>query len=757
MPMSEDAASAALSMAGKTVSGTVDITLKTLDALIRLLHEISVAAEKRAERKDTEKQRKMLNKETNVVKKDLLQSLKMKGQVSIKDLRDYTAKSGENLVYSEQGLTKDDVSLISKNAKAMGMPIAFSRAMDKKTYYPVVSAADAQPFKIMLQDIIKGKLNEDRQKPVNEREYCQLAVAKWELPFISQECQRLDIQGSFAPHPTERNQIIFVYHKQDEQSAMSIIDQIEKSCNDLKNIQIKPDSEGYVEIKDSQTGRTYSFDTSNTSEEVLINELQDKLGFDSMKARLTAAKFENECLTADQIAAFKENDPHNAFYSFGELYNPDPETGKENPITEPYKMGYYVCKYDEKPCFTISNPQGKAAVFSSNEITPSKIRMKLKSELGIQNKDLLLALTNKVHQCSRMMAKDNMLTELSFVKSDFNLSDPQIASGMRRTDASGKVFVKKQPLESVSLQIARKDASSFTVSCSAQAQEFDETGNASTSTNTRELELSLIDEKKSYESIRKSLVAQGVPPETAKSLAKDTIEKARSQPSTETVYVERMTATSVVCFTNTHQAAEIPVQNGQIAPQKLKDAFSMPDDSAQRIASQIQSEIVAQNVVNAVSISKSEFEKHKLSQNDCLASAHQNRDDGYIESVKTVSIYQKDGSYFRSSITTTEQQDLDDIERFDEISEKQAMSDIKMLQSDSDWIVDSYAEESVTDNEVSDIEVSSNGHELHPEGNLLAEQSDALDSGADIADSVSDTIGSIVSDDDDDSISMGAM
>lgn len=538
MPMSEDVASAAVSMAGKTVAGTVDMSAKMLDALLRLLREMNEIAVKRAEKKDAKMQQKQ---QKSVVQKDLLNDLKMKGRVSLPDLRKHAAVTGNQIVYSDQGVSKADVAVISKNAKAMGIPIAFSRAADKQNYYPCVSSADAQAFKVMLQGIIANKLNLDRQKPENERQYRQVAVSKWELPFISQECQRLDIQGNFAPHPTERNQVIFIYRKIDEDAALSITNQIEQSCKELKDVKITPDSEGFVTIKDNQTGRTYSFDTANTSEEVMVNELQDQLGFDSLKAKLTAAKFESDCLTSDQIEDFKQNDPHNAFVAFGEMYIPDPETGKESPVTEPYKMGYYACKYGDQPAFSISNPQGKTILFTADKATYKEVQHRLSQDLDIKDKALLLALTDKVIQCSRSMAKENMSTEISFERSDFDMSDPQIASGMRRTTPDGKVFVKKQPLESLSMQISRTNKETFLVTSIATAIEFDETGNENTAYNTRELELSLYDNKKAYDGIKNALVSQGVPLETAKNIARDTITKAQSQPEKEIVYVEQMT------------------------------------------------------------------------------------------------------------------------------------------------------------------------------------------------------------------------
>lgn len=825
MPMSEDVASTTIAMAGRVVTGSVELSTKALEALIRLLHEMNEAAQKREERKLAEQRNQLQpqpkgnSSNPSAVQTDMLEQMKMKGRVSLPDLRAFAEKNHEQIIYSEQGLTKEDVSLISKNAKKMGIPVAFSRGVDKKTYYPCVCSADAQPFKIMLQGIIANKLNADREKPADEREFRQLAVAKWELPFISQECQRLDIQGSFAPHPTERNQVIFVYRKGDEDQALSIINQIEQSCKELKDVKITPDNEGFVTVKDNLTGRTYSFDTSNTSEEVLINELQDQLGFDSMKAKLTAAKFESEHLSPEQIEDFKQNDPHNAFFSFGEIYIPDKETGNENPLTEPYKMGYFACKYDDKPCFTLSNPQGKTVVFTADKISYLSVRQKLSSELGIKDRKLLNALTDKVIQCSRSMAKENMNTEISFSDKDFDMSDPQIASGMRRTTPDGSVFVKKQPLESLSIQISRTDKDSFTVTSTAQAVEYDESGNANTSYNTREMDLSLKDRKKSYESIKNALTAQGVPPETAKKIARETVTKAQCQPEKETVYVERMTPKSAVLFTNVRRA-EIPVRDGAVSPNDVADALGVSTETAQQISDNMQENLplAAQQRVESAQETKTDFNTAM----NRMTEREQNRSDNLIvcnadhpekhivisgshNGTRVIHDYAvMNGEHNVGNFTDANTKDengkpiIGAFGRHEWTNLKSAMStqigivmnsdDPNVLVFDSPEAYEQYledtaflqefeqeeqlvdvseetaAEEVATSSNSESSEQELNGHEQHPEGNILAEQSD--DSTADIlgddnssndaASALTDALDSIVEDDDEDSMSIGA-
>lgn len=794
MPMSEDVAGATISMTSNTISGAVDLSAKTLEALLRLLQELNTAAEKRAERKFAKQQMKQQSKEKKsepeVVQKDMLQSLKMKGKVSLPELREYAAKNDESIVYSEQGLSKDDVALISKNARQMGIPIAFSRGTDKKTYYPSVSSADAQPFKIMLQGIIADKLNADRQKPVNEREYAQLAVAKWELPFISQECQRLDIQGSFAPHPTERNQVIFVYRKQDEDAALSITDHIEQSCKELKDVKITPDSEGFVTVRDDLTGQTYSFDASNTSEEVMINELQDQLGFDSMKAKLTAAKFENECLTPDQIEDFKQDDPHNAFYSFGELYIPDKKTGKESQLTSPYRMGYYACKYDNKPCFSLSNPQGKTVVFSAREISRSIIRHKIAKELGVKNKGLLNALTDKVDQCARSLAKSNMSTEMTFQKTDFDLSDPNVAAGMRRTDASGNVFVKKQPLESLSLQIARTGKKSFIVTSTVKAIEFDESGNENAAYNTRELESKLRDSRKAYEGIKLMLVAQGVPLDVAKSIAREAVTKAQSQPEKDIVYMDRVSSKNTVfCFTSSREA-EIPIKDGKVDAEKLQEAFDIPQEDVQQTQQRVSESV--QNVTDRKK-QQEHVDAVRSSRQTSLNDALQHIDNAKRENIIicnashptdriTVSASQKEGwdtKEMLHQLTLNDDLDKAEVIVFETEQEyKDFLADDMTVNRNNYSILDLVDDEDETierpDEETADDEVAAssssesadsevNGHEQHPEGNILNEQSenevpDILGNNGgseDTASAVSDVVESLT-DDDDESMSIGA-
>lgn len=149
--MSEELTGATISMAEKAISGSIEISVKTVEALIalmKLLNEMNEASQKRAERKFAEKQQA----QKEVVQTDLMQKLKMKGQVSLSDLREYAAKNNEQIIYSEQALTKEDVAQLTKNAKSAGIPIAFLHQKDKKTYYPVVCASDAEPFKLIIKN-----------------------------------------------------------------------------------------------------------------------------------------------------------------------------------------------------------------------------------------------------------------------------------------------------------------------------------------------------------------------------------------------------------------------------------------------------------------------------------------------------------------------------------------------------------------------------------------------------------------------------
>ena len=140
----------------------------------------------------------------------------MRGEVSLRDLRDYASRSQQKLVYSEHGLTREDVAAISRRARQAGVPVSFSRPGDRKTFYPAVLEADLPLFRQIVQARIAEKLNSDRKKAVGDREYSQIAVKKWEIPIIAKECQRRDIQASFAPHPNDPNLAVVIYPTADK-------------------------------------------------------------------------------------------------------------------------------------------------------------------------------------------------------------------------------------------------------------------------------------------------------------------------------------------------------------------------------------------------------------------------------------------------------------------------------------------------------------------------------------------------------------
>lgn len=539
MSMSEDVAGATLSMTSQGVSIAGSVATKTLDAIIKLLQLLNRATEQRRQAHENPAA------EPEITRRDRLQELRIRGEVPLRDLRDYASRSQQNLTYSEQGLTRADVAAISRRAREVGIPVAFSRPADRRTYYPAVLESDLPLFRQIVQGRIAEKLNADRQKAVSEREFSQITVKKWEIPIIAKECQRRDIGASFAPHPTDRNLAIVIYPKADEASVKEMTAAIERNCRELEDVKIEQDREGFCTITDGNTGRVYSFEADNTCEEVLSNELQEKMGYDPLKADLAAAKYEAQCLAPEDVPQFKEGEPQHAFYAFQEITIRDQATGRENPLTEPYRMNFYQCKYENKPLFSISSPQGKVFILPADQISRRNIVQALQRDFGIKDRRLLHALTLKVERCARSTLKDNLHSDRAFTRGDFDLSTPQAASGMRRTAADGTVFVKKQPIESVSLQIERTGRNTFSVTSTAKATEYDPCGAESAAVKTMELQLTLRHPKQAYDKIRETLVSQGVPAAQAKELARDAVSKAHAQPEEKIVFVDQVKQESV--------------------------------------------------------------------------------------------------------------------------------------------------------------------------------------------------------------------
>ena len=576
MSMGEDVAGSAVQMISRAVTGSIELSLKTLEGILRLMHEMA-GIQREREATKREKLREQKYEQVDVLTEKT-------GAVSYKELQNMTFKRKDSLVYSDQGLNAKDIKLISDRAKKCGLAVSFSQPSDKQTYYPVVMKSDLPLFKQIVAAHLDEKLQAERELPNNERQYASVLVNKWEVGYLQKECKKQDIAVDFIPHPTDNDKAIFIFHKNDQEKAEFAVKEIGRKCSELNSdLSIAKDENGYYTIRDSNTGKEFSFEGTNQSHEILSIQLQEKLKYDEVKANLAAAKFGKEHLPTEEREQFLANEPQAAFASFALLT----ATGKEDENVQPFRLFFATGKLDKTSSYIMQSPTGDYVVLQPENQTRKQMATAISKSLNIQDKILLNSLMEKVDAAILSTVKENNAVDRTFTKQDFDLTKPENVSGMRRTDANGQAFVKQQPVDMVQCQIERTGKDFFKVTSKATATEFDEKGNSSTIPQTEVLSLSFSDAKNSFAQLTELYKRQGVPDAAAKDMARETIKKAESQPAEKVVYIEEVKEKTAVCFTAS-TVAEIPLNDGKVSKESIKEAFGCSDTVAELTAEKVE-------------------------------------------------------------------------------------------------------------------------------------------------------------------------
>lgn len=576
MAMGEDVAGAAIGVVSKGAATAAELSMKTIEGIFRIMHEIyGIKREREATKR--EKLREQKYEQVDILSEK-------SGAVSYKEIQNSALKRKDTLVYSDQCLDAKDVKQISERARRCGLAVSFSQPSDKQTFYPVVLKSDLPLFKQICAAHLDEKLRAESELPNNERKYDSLLVNKWEVGYIQKECQKQDIAVDFMPHPTDNDKAIFIFHKEERVKAEFALKEISRKCDELNTeFSVTKDENGYYTIRDSSTGRELSFDSSEQSHEVLSVQLQERMKYDEVKANLAAAKFGKEHLPAEERERFLANEPKAVFAAFAVLN----ATGKENAQVQPYRLFFASSKLDAKPCMVMQSPTGTCTILQPGTQTRKQMAEIISHDLNVSDKKLLNNLLDKVRDATVSVAKDNKELNRTFERQEFDFTKPENVSGMRRTDANGQVFVKQQPVDSVQCQIERTGKDFFKVTSKATATEFDEKGNPSSIPQTEVLSLSFSDEKNAFAQLTELYKRQGVPDAAAKEMAKDTITKAKSQPAEKIVYIEEVNEKTAVCFTAS-KTAEIPLTDGKVSAESIKETFGCSDAIAERTAEKVE-------------------------------------------------------------------------------------------------------------------------------------------------------------------------
>jgi len=564
MNMSDDVAGAVMQVSAKGAEEAIHVTNTVLEAIYKLLHHLA------------ERDREKRQQKTDVTNNEIT-DLK-NGKVSIKDLTAHCRKTGEQLVTSEIGITKEDMHYIASKAKKYGIPIAFRNEKGKDNIYAMIRKSDVPLLKQISTENIKEKLASRPQELANFK--CK----EWEIPFINAELSRLDLSAQFAK--MKNGEFMALYEAKDAKAIEIARSEFVRKVHEVENnIEFSKDNDGFFTIKDKLSGNKRSFD--DTSNKKFIScELQKSFGFDENKANIAAQKFGSEMLAGDAKSKYFSDDPLNDFSYMSKISWND-----EDVLAKAYDCYYVTPKEDGISRIVYQRDDERFAVLDPPRQTKAMMRGILEKELGITDVHEQDALIAKAEYVSKANAKyrkvfgnveDIYKHDVSFTREAFDMTNTAVVSGMLRTDETGNKYTKTQPIDSVSTEITRKGANEFEVKSTAIATETDQNGQQQSVPQMQQLILSFSNKKTALEELKEMYISQGVPEAAAKDMAKNVYQKAELQAVIPVLAIER-TNNNSISFVNGNKKVEVSAVDRAEATEALSSEFGISKEDAAAI------------------------------------------------------------------------------------------------------------------------------------------------------------------------------
>ncbi len=524
--MSEDVTAVSMQVSEKAAEAALSAFKSVLDSVGRLFRELLGMEHDRARARAQIKAAKGAQapektKPPNVSATNLT-GIKP-GEVSLKDLAENARNTGEALSVAQNGFSQEDRKAIARTAKKYGIPVAFSNTKGKNNLYANVRSGDLPIFKQICTECIKEKI------AVQPETLSNFKVQPWEVPHLTAMLKAHDLPAVFVETKAGDQ---YCLHDVKHQDAVRIVrEEFVAKCKEIeKQFSFDKDENGFYTLKDMHSGREVSFDEIPDKATVSA-QIQSQFGYDPVKADLAAAKFGEEALKGKQKVRYFSNSAQNEFYRI----EGNVTLEGESLHAKPFGCWYVQPKKDEKPRVVFRDQSGKYAVLEPQNMTRAKMRSLLTEQLGITDRRTLDALTDKADRVTDFYARQDTIlltAEKTFQMEDF---EPDKIIEHKYTGASGMEYTTKQkPLDSVENRIQRTGKDSFTLNTVFRSTEITDKGESIPHEQTEKLDFTLSDKKRTLHFLSAMYMDAGMNEADAKSMAKEVYSKAEAQ-SPETV------------------------------------------------------------------------------------------------------------------------------------------------------------------------------------------------------------------------------
>ena len=575
MNMSEEVTNVTLQVTEKAVTTGLNATTRIAEMFARLFRELMAMSR---ERNASKAGRGNISGSKEKVKETDLTDLKP-GYAAVRDLEKSAQKTGDTIATSEHGMSREDMKAVCHKAKKYGIPVAFKNPKGKDNIYACVRGSDLPIFKQICTEVIQDKI------AVAPEKLGKFKCEEGEMPFLTAEMKNLDVA---AMCPSSAQGSFCLYEANDEKLIRCAREEFAKKYAALeRDVAISKDEQDFYSITDTRTGKSVTFDEIPTRKK-LSEQIQAQFGFDENKANMCVAKFAQEMLHGADRERLVSPKAQEEFSNIGSMV----ELDGEHPLASHYQCWHLKPKDDVSRIVFRDGESGQFAILDPLKMSDKKMRAVLTEQLGITDKDMLHALTDKADRLAQHYEREvaaNYMDNHSFHLDDFK---PEELVEHKTVGASGQEYVTKlKPIDSVEQTIDRsgrnaygatdRDAFTLDVKFTASAPSADGK-TIETSTSSTTLELSLADKKTGMKILTEMYKEHGIPEATAREMAKSVFKKAEMQSPERVVRLEEVRAETMKVVYGT-QSAEVSTADRQSAAQEIADQFGIPVETAQEI------------------------------------------------------------------------------------------------------------------------------------------------------------------------------
>ena len=572
MSIGDELAGASLNVGEKAAGAAIDLTVKTIDIIGKLLQYLF---EKKRENNRLENEKKItdmkLKAEYGISSSDMT-GIKS-GEVSANKLVKNAKETFNSIVPIKDGINELDKKFITSKAKEYGIPVAFNDVNGMN--YAMLRECDTKVYQQICTELIENKI----AKP--DKAYHNFLCQKWEMPFISTELNRFNLGAQFGT--TKDGRTFCIYRKEDEQAVRIAHGEYLRKHNEVvKDIKIDGNT-----ISD-KNGHTVVYNKGDTHS-TLLNDIQKTFNFDNTKAEMLCARFGAEQLEGEERKEFFAD---NIQKQFSKIQNNIHVKG-EDVLCTPYTCLRVKPKTDEITRLAFMDKSGNYAVLRPEKQSNRSMKKILREELNITDKATLNALIAKCRSVANFYNAEEAVHKSysrEFTQSDFT---PEQMKNLRRLDDDGNIISRSLPVGNIKNTIVRTGPGDFTLKSVASYDEKDANGNDISTSNTQSLEISFSDKPTALEEIKAVYINQGVSETVASEMAEIVYSKAESQNAEQIVEIEQVraekffdsdiprSATAEMDVTFGGKSATVNLSDTEKAKKEVMNTFGVDEETAE--------------------------------------------------------------------------------------------------------------------------------------------------------------------------------